>query len=98
VPKYVPVLTFEKDGTVKRNPRLDPPAGGAKKFKDPSEGPPGEEPIVFDGGTYDGTGFWSSGSLGAEPWLEYTMRISKPGTYRYACLIHPPMVATVVVR
>ena len=31
-------------------------------------------------------------------YVEYTMRISEPGTYRYACLLHPPMVGTVVVR
>jgi plastocyanin len=101
VPKYFPVLTFERDGTVKRNPKLDPPAGGAKKYEEPKENvgrPPSASGSAFDGGTYDGTGFWSSGSIGADPWLEYTMRISKPGTYRYACLIHPPMVGTVVVR
>lgn len=99
VPKYFPVLTFEDDGTVKRNPRLDPPSGGAKKFK-AAEGefnPESRDPIEFDGGTYDGTGFWSSGAIGGDPWIEYTMSITKPGTYRYACLVHPPMVGTVVV-
>jgi plastocyanin len=98
VPKYFPILTFEKDGSVKRNPKLDPPAGGAKKYNEPEQtGPPGDEPVRFDGGSYDGDGFWSSGSMAAEPYLEYTMRITEPGTYRYACLIHPPMVGTVVV-
>jgi plastocyanin len=101
VPKYFPVLTFEKDGTVKRNPKLDPPAGGAKKYEDPaSDGPPTGPPTApppFDGGTYDGKGFWSSGAIGAEPHLEYSMRISKPGTYRFACLVHPPMVGTLTV-
>jgi plastocyanin len=51
----------------------------------------------IDGGTYDGTGFWSSGLFGAEPYAEYTLRISKPGTYPYACLIHPSMIGQVVV-
>jgi plastocyanin len=100
VPKYFPVLTFEKDGTVKRNPKLDPPAGGAKKFE-ASEGefdPEASEPIKFDGGSYDGSGFWSSGAIGGDPWIEYSMRITEPGTYRYACLVHPPMVGTVVVE
>jgi plastocyanin len=100
VPKYFPVLTFEEDGSVRRNPKLDPPAGGADAY----EGPEGDfdpdaakGPIEFDGGTYDGNGFWSSGAIGGDPWIEYSMRITKPGTYRYACLVHPPMVGTVVV-
>ncbi len=96
VPKYFPILTFEEDGTVKRNPKLDPPAGGAKTFEEEFD-PNREDGVEFDGGTYDGSGFWSSGTIATDPYLEYSMRISKPGTYRYACLIHPPMVGTVVV-
>jgi plastocyanin len=100
VPDYFPIFTFEKGGTIKRNPKLDPTAGGAKKFDIPEEERYDEkatEPVAFDGGTYDGTGFWSSGTIDASPYIEYTMRITKPGTYRYACLIHPPMVGTVEV-
>ena len=102
VPRYFPIITFAKDGTVRRNPKLEPPAGGAKKFKEPAvpsrrpDGPP--QPISFDAGSYDGKGFWSSGLIEAETsWIKYSMRITKPGTYRYACLIHPPMVGTVEV-
>jgi plastocyanin len=100
VPEYFPILTFERDGTVLRNPKLDPPAGGAKGFDAPDDERFDEErtrPVRFDGGTYDGDGFWSSGNIEADPYLRYTMRISKPGTYRYACLIHPPMVGTIEV-
>jgi hypothetical protein len=100
VPRYFPILTFEDDGTVKRNPRLDPHAGGAKEFDVPERERYNEEregPLKFDGGTYDGRGFWSSGTIDAAPWIEYSMRINKPGRYRYACLIHPPMVGTVEV-
>src|SRR5204863_331150 len=57
----------------------------------------GEVATSVDGGTYDGNGFWSSGLLSSDPYMEYTLRISKPGTYRYACLLHPPMVGTLVV-
>ena len=32
--------------------------------------------MEIDGGTYDGSGFWSSGLVGAEPHLRYTVRIS----------------------
>lgn len=93
VPKYFPPVEFMKDGTVRLNPKLEPPAGGTPK-------PPEQEGMGvrrIDGGTYDGTGFWSTGLIVAEPYLEYTLRISKPGTYRMACLLHPPMVGTVVV-
>src|SRR6185503_174980 len=96
-PKYFPPIEFRKDGTVRFNPKLEPPAGGAKEYKSP-DGPPPEEPPSFDGGTYDGKGFWSSGLIGGEPYLEYTMRISKAGTYSFACLLHPPMVGTLVVE
>jgi plastocyanin len=100
VPEYFPILTFKEDGTVDRNPKLDPPAGGAREFDLPEEERYDDErtdPVPFDGGTYDGEGFWSSGNIDADPYIRYTMRISKPGTYRYACLIHPPMVGTVEV-
>lgn len=97
VPRYFPPVEFLKDGTVRLNPKLEPPAGGAPK-------PPKDETATkVDGGTYDGRGFWSTGLLGPCPecgggdYLEYTLRISRPGTYQYACLLHPPMVGTVVV-
>lgn len=93
VPEYFPVVEFAEDGTVRLNPKLQPSAGGASE---PAE-PEGEGVFEVDGGSYDGEGFWSSGLLGAQPYVEYTLRITEPGSYRYACLIHPPMVGTVVV-
>ncbi|HYZ93966.1 MAG TPA: hypothetical protein VFA34_16460 [Actinomycetota bacterium] len=101
VPRYFPPVEFLDNGTVRLNPKLRPPAGGAAKLPETSEGE--DPPSEIDGGTYDGSGFWSSGLFGScpecggPPFTEYTMRISKPGTYRYACLLHPPMVGTVVV-
>jgi plastocyanin len=93
VPRYFPIVQFLDDGTVRINPKIDAPAGGARKI------PEQEGMGVFEvnGGTYDGTGFWSSGLVGADPYAEYTMRISKAGTYDFACLIHPPMVGKVTV-
>jgi len=35
--------------------------------------------------------------LYSDAYVKYTLRFSTPGTYRYACLIHPPMVGTVTV-
>jgi plastocyanin len=93
VPKYFPIIRFAKDGTVSHNPLLDKPAGGSPKIP---EGKEGEIPRV-DGGTYSGSGFFSSSVFGGQPYAEYSLRFAKPGTYRLACLIHPPMVGTVVV-
>jgi plastocyanin len=93
VPRYFPIVQFLEDGEVRLNPQLSGAAGGAKEAPEQE----GEGVFEVDGGTYDGTGFWSSGLIGAEPYLEYTMRISRPGTYDFACLIHPPMVGEIEV-
>jgi plastocyanin len=98
VPRYFPIIEVGKDGTVTRNPKLDPPAGGSPPLPERAEdedGPP--KPVVIDGGTWDGDGFFSSGLIEPDSYGQYTLRFSKPGRYRYACLVHPPMVATVVV-
>ena len=91
VPNYFPIIEFAKDGTVTQSPKLKAPAGGSPKIPE----------VVgvkrIDGGTYDGDRFFSSGLLGSSPYAEYSLRFSKPGTYKVACLVHPPMVGTVVV-
>lgn len=100
VPEYFPILEFEEDGTVAWQDRVEEVAGGATEFDMTEEEQYDEtrtEPVRFDGGTYDGEGFWSSGAIDADPYVEYTMTITEPGTYRYACLVHPPMVGTVEV-
>lgn len=93
VPEYFPVMRFAKDGKVSLNPKLEQQFGGSPKVPEPKE----DEILRVDGGTYDGSGFFSSGLISAEPYAEYSLRFSKPGTYKYACLLHPPMVGTVVV-
>ncbi|MQA99831.1 MAG: hypothetical protein GEU78_06000 [Actinobacteria bacterium] len=95
VPEYFPIVEFLDDGTARFNEELEPPAGGAPEAPEPEDP---SKPMVIDGGTYDGSGFWSSGLFFADPYVEYTLRFSTPGTYRYACLIHPPMVGTLVVK
>lgn len=101
VPRYFPIIRFAKDGKVSINPRLERPAGGSPALpeNDEEEGEDGRGGKItrVDGGTYDGSGFFSSGLFGGEPYAEYTLRFSKPGRYKYACLLHPPMVGTVVV-
>ena len=105
VPRYFPVFSVEDDGTVVYNPRIPPAAGGAPQPPPPfggaeTEGPPPgpPEPVKIDAGRWDGRGFWSSGLIGADPWVEYSVAFSRPGTYKYACLIHPPMTGSIVVR
>ena len=60
--------------------------------------PPEEEsdgpPPPLEGGTWDGTGFFSSGIAFGGP---FTLTFSEPGTYEYVCLIHPEMEGTVTV-
>ena len=95
VPRYVPIYRVRPDGTVERNPVVDRAAGG-------SPNPPpvdfNKGPVEIDGGTWDGSGFISSGLIGSEPVSRYTLRISRPGRYRYACLVHPTMVGRLVVE
>ena len=93
VPEYFPIYERLEDGTVRANEALFMPAGGAPEVEEPD----GPGPIIIDGGTYDGSGFWSSGVLFSDAYVQYTLRFSNPGTYRIACLIHPPMVGTVTV-
>lgn len=94
-PRYVPIYRVDDDGTVERNSAVDLAAGGSPK-------PPPVDftkgPVEIDGGTWDGSGLISSGLLGSEPVSRYTLRVSKAGTYRYACLVHPRMVGTLVVE
>jgi plastocyanin len=96
VPEYFPIVEFLDDGTVRANEAVWEAAGGAPPVPAEGEVDP-SEPLVIDGGTYDGEGFWSSGVLWSEAYVEYTVRFAEPGTYPYACLIHPPMVGTVRV-
>ncbi len=63
-----------------------PPEGGG--------GPPEELPL-WDVGSWDGEEFISSGVQGE---IRYRMTFTKPGTYPYACLIHPQMVGSIEVN
>jgi plastocyanin len=98
VPRYFPIISVEDDGTVVYNPRISPAAGGAPDPPEPNFEAENPEPVVIDAGTWDGEGFFSSGLILADPFVEYSITFSKPGTYKYACLIHPPMTGTVTVR
>ena len=96
VPPYLPIVQFGKK--FRMNPKIDQPAGGAPERPGPANfDSPTSEVTKIDGGTYSGKGFWSTGLIGGGGTLEYTIRIAKPGTYPFACLIHPRMIGKVVV-
>jgi plastocyanin len=96
VPTYFPIMTVSKNGTVSRNAKLDTPAGGAPKPKEQSQDDQG--PNIDDAGTWNGNGFSSTGVVDSNNFAVISVRITKPGTYKFACLIHPPMIGTLVVR
>jgi plastocyanin len=57
--------------------------------------------VAFPAGgpTYNGAGFRNSG-LAPDPTkpFSYTLTFTKPGTFKYLCLLHPGMEGTVIVR
>ena len=63
--------------------------------------PPGEveKATTFDGGSFDGEGYVSSGIIISFPpeLGTYTLTFDTPGTYAYECLIHEDMEGTVKV-
>ena len=99
VPHYFPQLTIAKDGTVKTDHRGTDAAGGAGMPEKLPDNPP--NPFVVDGGKWGGSGLHSSGlpndTGGPNQIVGYSLTFTKAGTYDYACLIHPRMVAKVVV-
>jgi plastocyanin len=70
-------------------PAPPPPPSG------PSDQPPA--PLNIDGGTWNGTGFFNSGSINAQGDVFFKLTFAKPGTYKYECLIHPDMEGTIKV-
>jgi plastocyanin len=44
----------------------------------------------------DATGLFRSGALDTNE--SFSFRFEKPGTYHYACSIHPRMVGTIIVE
>jgi plastocyanin len=105
VPKYFPLAEVKKDGTVTVDrrafeavkfpaPQRPEPPGG----EDGGDGGPPPDPIVVDGGTFDGSGGLHSTGADYNEGDQFTLTFTKEGTYLYACLIHPAMVGKVVVR
>ena len=93
------------DGKFHANEKAFAPQGGPgqappdENAAPPDENAPPPKPKITDGGTFDGSGFRSSGIfLSFPPALEgYKLTFTKAGTYTYECLIHPEMEGTVKV-
>lgn len=98
VPKYFPIFTVsEKTRKVTWNPKSYEPVGWDLPKPNFDEGPFSEEPSHVDAGEWDGGGgFHSSGAIG--PPSTFSVTFTKPGTYPYACVLHPQMVGTVTVK
>jgi plastocyanin len=93
-------ITKGPDGAWHLNAQAGMPVG----FPPPPESngpPPANAPPVtpINGGTYDGTGFKSTGTLTGfgPPFPQPSITFTKPGTYSYVCLIHPKMGGVVKV-
>lgn len=95
VPSYFPVFSVAANGDIESDARVDKPVGWkVPEPPDSDEGPP--PPRVVDVGTWNGAAkFHSSGLLFDGD--TFTLTFAKPGTYPYACLLHPPMIGTVEV-
>ena len=68
----------------------------------PPNGPPPSQPTLLppiNGGTYDGTGYKSTGVLVSFPpvLMQASITFTKAGNYSYVCLIHPKMGGIVKV-
>jgi plastocyanin len=100
VPRYFPLFSIDKDGTVKTDKRATDPVGGPGFPEHLPDNPP--NPYVIDGGKWSGVGEHSSGlpiDTGSDQQLVgYSLTFTRAGTYNYACLIHPRMVGKVVVK
>jgi plastocyanin len=110
VPAYFSEFVVEPDGTVEWSQDAVAPQGRRLVTDAPSDQPtgaaageqdaePNEDEMLeiehVDAGRWDGEGFLSSGIQGGGT---YAVTFTRPGTYPYACLIHPRMVGEVVVR
>lgn len=83
------------DGTVHVNEKGASPAG-VPEPPAPSDDPKAP-PTLFDGGTWDGASFLSTGILGNGNGGFFKLTFAKAGTYTYKCLVHDGMEGTVKV-
>jgi plastocyanin len=89
-------LRREADGIAHLSEPAQLPAGG------PGAGPSVQQPPpVIDGGSWDGSGFRSSGIIFGPPppnTTQFKLRFTKAGTYQFVCTVHRGMTGSVTVR
>lgn len=93
-------LTRSADGSIHLHPEGVLPAGfqvpdAAYVYPPPDDG----QPVLIDGGAWDGSGFRSTGLIGSYAPVLVTVRQTfiRAGTYPYRCLFHPAMAGAVQV-
>lgn len=100
VPRYFPVFDLGDDGAVQWNPKSYEPVAWDVPETDQTladEGNADDVARAVDVGEWDGKGgFHSSGAL--NPGDTFSVTFTRAGTYPYACVLHPQMVATLVVE
>jgi plastocyanin len=96
----VGALVKAADGSIHLHVAANAPAGfevpnAAFAYPPPDDG----RPIVIDGGSWDGSGFRSTGLLVSLAPVPVTVKqtFTKAGAYPYRCLFHPAMQGEVLV-
>lgn len=83
-------------------PKREQPASERAEEEPPDGEGQGEEAepesINVDGGKFDGSGGFHSTGLDDNTGDTFSRTFTKPGTYLFACLVHPAMVGKVVVK
>jgi plastocyanin len=101
VPKYFPIFTVADDGKITWDPKsfesagfdVPPPDEDQQHSDDAEE----EQAREIDAGRWDGSGgFHSSGAI--EPGTRFSVTFTKPGSYPFACVLHPQMVGSLTVK
>ena len=105
VPRYFPVVDLRSDGTVSLDHDgfkavgfpVPPDQAAAEAGTGPPPGTP-RDPIHINGGRFDGSGGLRSTGMFFGDGDTFSVTFTRPGTYLFACLVHPAMVGKVVVR
>lgn len=97
----VGIFVTAADGSIHLNPKAGAPVNNPNPPLQALVFPPprGAGPATINGGTFDGTGFKSTGLLGSIPpaVISHRVTFTRPGTFEVRCLLHPDMKGTVKV-
>jgi plastocyanin len=94
------LVTPAPDGTLHPNAKAFAPSNSPLLPPAYAAFPPkATKPYLLDAGSFDGTGYKSSGIIGSIPpsIVSYKVTFTKPGSYSYVCLLHPAMGGSVKV-